>query len=273
MLQKQISSPLPPSFWVEDLEAPPAIVDFRSDYAGLENASEIQEHTLAIRACMRRTVEEGIEIGKHLTAVKSLLPHGQFRKWLDTEVGMSYMAATRFMNVYELFGKRSNKLLHLPATLSVAYEIASPSFPKETRDCLIEGGTVLGESKKIDQLTVKEAQELRETTPPISQPPQVEVSRCISRFKTLTAKLQSILSKEDVPEESFEQLYRLAFSFLQELRSYIRSKWKPYTPDEILEYCVLNDELAHENVLEQASVAARREYEDWFAAKAQAAGF
>ena len=68
MLQRQMLSPLPRphSFLVEDLEAPRAIVDFRYDYAGLENASEIQEHTLAIRACMRRTVEEGIEIGKHI---------------------------------------------------------------------------------------------------------------------------------------------------------------------------------------------------------------
>lgn len=163
-MQRQMLSPLqrPPSFLVEDLEAPRAIVDFRYDYADLENASEIQEHTLAIRACMRRTLEEGIEIGKHLTAVKDLLPHGQFRKWLDTEVGMSYMAATRFMNVYEVFGKRSNKLLHLPATLSVAYEIASPSFPKERRDWLIEGGTVVvgGDSKTIEKLTVKDVQEL-----------------------------------------------------------------------------------------------------------------
>jgi hypothetical protein len=155
--------PRPPSFLVEDLEAPRAIVDFRYDYAGLENASEIQEHTLAIRACMRRTVEEGIEIGKHITAVHELIQHGKFRKWLDSEVGMSYMAATRFMRIYEVFSKRSNKLLHLPATLSVAYEIASPSFPKETRDRLIEGEAVVvgGTSKTIDQLTVKDVQELK----------------------------------------------------------------------------------------------------------------
>jgi len=75
------------------------------DYSTLDpQASQfVQQQTGEIRALMKRTAQDIIEVGQKLTQVKKQLGHGRFRDWLHAEFEWSVSAATRFMQVSERF--------------------------------------------------------------------------------------------------------------------------------------------------------------------------
>ncbi len=76
------------------------------DYAALPVDAALTARAAAerIKLRLKRTVEDIIEIGRELTAVKDELPHGQFLPWIAAEFEMSHVTATQFMNVAERFG-------------------------------------------------------------------------------------------------------------------------------------------------------------------------
>lgn len=56
-----------------------------------------------IRERVKKTVEDIIEIGTDLLAVKETLEHGHFGPWLKAEFGWSERTAQNFMSVAERF--------------------------------------------------------------------------------------------------------------------------------------------------------------------------
>jgi hypothetical protein len=52
-----------------------------------------------IKAKVKKTVEDIIDVGNELLAVKQVLEHGQFLKWLKGEFGWSERTARNFMAV------------------------------------------------------------------------------------------------------------------------------------------------------------------------------
>jgi hypothetical protein len=91
------------------------------DYAALETALAKRTRATAdrIRQMIRNSLENIIEIGTELVAVKNALPHGQFGKWLDVEFGWSERTVRNFMAVAQCFGKSAN-FADLPIQLSAA---------------------------------------------------------------------------------------------------------------------------------------------------------
>jgi hypothetical protein len=75
------------------------------DYSTLDPQTSqfVQQQTGEIRALMKRTAQDIIEVGQKLTQVKKQLGHGRFRDWLQAEFAWSVSAATRFMQVSERF--------------------------------------------------------------------------------------------------------------------------------------------------------------------------
>ena len=59
------------------------------DYSTLEPrvTKQVQETAARIRDKVKKTVEDIIEVGNDLLAVKEKLPHGQFGPWLKAEFG------------------------------------------------------------------------------------------------------------------------------------------------------------------------------------------
>jgi len=96
----------------------------------------VQQRTSEIKALMRRTAQDIIEIGLKLTEVKEELGHGNFIKWLDTEFGWSGATATRFMQVGNQF--KFVKLTNLEIAASALYLLARPSTPEEARQEALE---------------------------------------------------------------------------------------------------------------------------------------
>lgn len=60
-------------------------------------AADLQAAAARIGGRLVRQVEDIIEIGRDLIAVKAKLGRGQFQRWIDDEFHMSDRAARRFM--------------------------------------------------------------------------------------------------------------------------------------------------------------------------------
>ena len=103
------------------------------NYASLDAATYqfVQQQTGEIRALIRRTAQEIIEVGQKLIEVKERLGHGQFEGWLQAEFDWTQMTANRFMRVAKQF--KSNNLLDLHIAPSALYVLAAPSTPAAAR--------------------------------------------------------------------------------------------------------------------------------------------
>jgi hypothetical protein len=119
------------------------------DYDALppEIAAKLRESALKVR---NRSVQNAIEIGRELLAVKSLLKHGRFLKYfkgfLKAEMGMSLHTAQNHMGVAQLLSDPKNaKFENIP--VSGLYILASRSTPESARqivhDLLAAGRTLM----------------------------------------------------------------------------------------------------------------------------------
>jgi hypothetical protein len=77
------------------------------------------------------------QVGADLLQAKALLPHGQFRPWVETNVQISLRTAERFMAVARRFADKADTLSQLPA--GVVHELASPSTPDEVVRRVLDG--------------------------------------------------------------------------------------------------------------------------------------
>jgi len=108
------------------------------DYAALpaEVATKAQIAASNIKLRLKRTVEDIIEIGRELTAVKAELPHGQFEIWIKNEFQMNREMANNFIQVAIRFGGQMSDYLTFKPT--VLYALAAPSTPESVVEKAIE---------------------------------------------------------------------------------------------------------------------------------------
>jgi hypothetical protein len=101
------------------------------DYAQVDEAyrATVQQAAVTIRARMRRTVEDMIEIGRQLNEVKALLPERQFERWMATEFEMSRRSAFEFRSIADRFAAQSAIIALISPT--IVRRLAAPSVPDE----------------------------------------------------------------------------------------------------------------------------------------------
>lgn len=104
------------------------------DYAELDTETRIvvQQRASEIKALMKRTASDIVEIGQKLIEVKGRLDHGQFIGWFTSELGLERTMAARFIQVAERFGS-SDMLQIATFAPSALYLLAAPSTPDEAR--------------------------------------------------------------------------------------------------------------------------------------------
>lgn len=109
------------------------------DYQQLDTETRIvvQQRTTEIKALMRRTAQDIIEIGQKLIEVKAALNHGQFGPWLEAEFEWGTAQAARFMQVADKFGGSQIYQIDKLAP-SALYLLAAPSTPDEARQEAID---------------------------------------------------------------------------------------------------------------------------------------
>ena len=82
-------------------------VDKGFDYNGLPSniACALIERRIAIRAAITKTTEAMISIGRDLIAAKTMLGHGRFVDWVQTECGFGIRTAQNYMAISRLSAK------------------------------------------------------------------------------------------------------------------------------------------------------------------------
>jgi hypothetical protein len=112
------------------------VIGFNYDLLETKLADKVRSAADRIRERVKKTVENIIEVGNDLLAVRETLPHGQFLPWLRAEFGWSERSAQNFMSVAEQF--KSAKIADLPIQPSAAHLLAAPSVPDEAREKAVE---------------------------------------------------------------------------------------------------------------------------------------
>lgn len=120
---------------------------------GFDLVENLKLNAERIRQSIKRSVQEVLEIGRCLNAVKQALEHGSFTRWIELEFGMNIRTAQRMMSAYETFGK-NDIMSFLPDKPTVLYELVG--VEEETRKALTSGESVTidGREYVLDEMTV-----------------------------------------------------------------------------------------------------------------------
>ncbi len=109
------------------------------DYALVGDAADkVRSSAEKIRRMVQKTIEDIIEVGSELLAVKEALPHGRFGPWLRAEFGWTDRTAQNFMAVAQAFGPKTEMISDLTIQPTAAYLLAAPSAPGEALQQAIE---------------------------------------------------------------------------------------------------------------------------------------
>jgi hypothetical protein len=116
-----------------------SIAPARYDYAQVEEGirSEVERLVTRIKIAGVRGRNSFLEIGRELTRLKELVPHGQFQDICRQELdGMAPQTARNYMNVWVRFG-------HQPDTLSLftqtgIYTLAAATIPEPVVEQIVE---------------------------------------------------------------------------------------------------------------------------------------
>lgn len=140
------------------------------DYTSLDGVTSqfVQQQTGEIRALMKRTAQDIIEVGKRLIRIKKRLGHGRFLNWLEAEFDWHRDTANKFMHVANQFG--SLEMSNISTfDLSALYQLAAPSTPKAARN------EALARAASGEPITYKAAKAIKQKyATPLSSKPKVE---------------------------------------------------------------------------------------------------
>lgn len=95
------------------------------------------------------------EIGRLLYQVKKMVPHGEFKPWVETNFELGYRTAHNCMRVYIACMGHPEVVEYFNA--SCLYLISKPGFPEDLRDALFDGATgpVDVQKKDLVELSMK----------------------------------------------------------------------------------------------------------------------
>jgi hypothetical protein len=121
-------------------QLPLAIVPPGFSYSPLDRptADRLRSAAVRIRAKIKRTLQDIIDVGNELRAAKAVLARGQFGPWLRAEFGWSERTARNFMAVAERFGPKTAMIADSAISPTAAYLLASPSAPDAARRAALD---------------------------------------------------------------------------------------------------------------------------------------
>lgn len=120
------------------------LVGFDYSQVPAEHREPLHADALAIRSNLLRAAGYLMDTGQRLLRWRSVLPHGSWLAWIETEAGMSAQSARDAINVYKRFQHAPLLLddlnLALPQTAIVRLATAPDIAFEDVCDRLVEGG-------------------------------------------------------------------------------------------------------------------------------------
>ena len=121
-----------------------------------ELSDDLSVITVEIKTYQNVAGEAIFEIGKRLKHVKENdLAHGQWIKWVESELGMDRTTSFKFIKVYEQLNQDVDTYQHLGS--NALYQIATLPEEERTKTHV----TSKGVEKEVQDMTVKELKELK----------------------------------------------------------------------------------------------------------------
>lgn len=116
----------------------------------INSEATVEELTLEIQYYFVQVGQNIIEIGKRLIIVKSKLPHGKWKKWLEENFDLSQDTSTNFMNVAKRFGANSET----SRNLKFSQMVEMLKLPAGEEEKFIEEQAAQG--TPVEKMTIKE---------------------------------------------------------------------------------------------------------------------
>ena len=146
------------------------VIPDQFDYSAIDadTACDLRAHASRIRKRIGKATQDLIDIGRDLLAAKkNLLDHGDFIKWVESEVGIVRRTAQAYMALAKLADDNGAAIALLPPT--TAHRLAAKSVPPEIVSEVVSkalSGQVLADRTVAEMISVakspKERTELSE---------------------------------------------------------------------------------------------------------------
>jgi len=193
-------------------------------------ARDIDIVTAEIVTIKRQTqqvlITAAIEIGRRLTEVKSMIPHGEWGKYLEERVDYSQSTANNLMKIYREYGSGQDSLFdnfansQTFANLSYTQALALLSIPAEEREQFAEENDVASKSTREIQELIRQHEEQatqinqlqNELTDAKSEKEEVEElladaeKECDSRKQEVERLVEQLQKAQEAEQQAKEQL-------------------------------------------------------------------
>jgi hypothetical protein len=138
------------------------VIPDQFDYSAFdaETASNLRAQANRIRKRIGKATQDLIDIGRDLLAAKKhLLDHGEFIKWVESEVGIVRRTAQAYMAIAKLSEEKGAAIALLPPT--TAHRLAAKSTPSEVVSEVVakaRSGDVLPDRKVAEMISEAKSQ-------------------------------------------------------------------------------------------------------------------
>jgi hypothetical protein len=132
------------------------------DYSVLDVdiACNLREQAIRIRTRIGKATQDLIDIGRDLLAAKKhLLDHGEFIKWVESEVGIARRTAQAYMAIAKLADAKGAAIALLPPT--TVHRLAAKSAPPEVVSEVVakaESGDLLPDRTVFEMISEAKSQ-------------------------------------------------------------------------------------------------------------------
>jgi len=191
---------------------------------------DVEIVTAEIMTIKRQTqqvlITAAIEIGRRLTEVKSMIPHGEWGKYLEERVDYSQSTANNLMKIYREYGSGQDSLFdnfansQTFANLSYTQALALLSIPAEEREQFAEENDVASKSTREIQELIRQHEEQatqinqlqNELTDAKSEKEEVEElladaeKECDSRKQEVERLVEQLQKAQEAEQQAKEQL-------------------------------------------------------------------